>query len=280
MQDQVRQIVAIYCLCDDFLRAWGHKDAPQAKVTTAEVMTVSLVAVTLFSGNQERSRCFLKEHGYIKRMPGKGSLNRRLHKIPEATWQALFGLLARAHTQAQEAQEYAVDSLPVPACDNYRIRRSRLYPLREHGGAFRGYVASKRRYFYGLRVHLLMTTGGLPVEVMLAPGSEADIAAFRRLPLALPPGSRIFADAGYLDQHEEALLAEAGLRLVAQRRGNSKQPLPPWVSYIARHERKRIETVFSQIAAALGRTIHAVTPRGFELKVFLTVLAYTITAVA
>ena len=279
MHDQVRQIIAIYCLCDDFLRAWGHKDAPQAKITTAEVMTVALVAVTLFSGNQERSRCFLKGHGYIRRMPHKGSLNRRLHQIPEATWQALFGLLAGAHTQMSGPQEYAVDSLPVPVCDNYRICRCRLYPRRRHGEAFRGYVASKRRYFYGLRVHLLTTTGGLPVEVMLAPGSEADIAAFRRLPLALPTGAHIFADAGYLDQHEEALLAEAaGLRLVAQRRGNSRQQLPPWVSYIARHERKHIETVFSQIAAAFGRTIHAVTPRGFELKVFLTVLAYTITA--
>ena len=53
------------------------------------------------------------------------------------------------------------------------------------------------------------------------------------------------------------------------------------MSYVARHKRKYIkciETVFSQIAAALGRTVHAVTPRGFELKVFLTVLAFTITA--
>ena len=102
-----------------------------------------------------------------------------------------------------------------------------------------------------------MTTSGLPVEVMLAPGSEADIAAFRRLPLDLPPEARNFADAGYLDQHEEALLEEAGLHLVAQRRKNSKEPLPPWVAYFARKERKRIETVFSQIATAFGRTIRA-----------------------
>ena len=171
-----------------------------------------------------------------------------------------------------------MDSLPVAVCDNYRICRSRLYPRRRHGEAFRGYIASKKRYFYGLRVHLLVTTGGLPVEVMLAPGGEADITAFRRLRLALPEGAHVFADAGYLDGHEEALLADAGLRLVAQRRRNSREPLAPWVSYIARRERKRIETVFSQVAAALGRTVHAVTPRGFELKVFLTVLAYSILA--
>ena len=153
-----------------------------------------------------------------------------------------------------------------------------MYPTKQHGKAFRGYIACKRRFFYGLRVHLVMTTRGLPVEVMLAPGSEADIAAFRRLPLNLPLDAHIFADAGYLDQHEEALLEEAGLHLVAQRRKNAKEPLAPWVAYFARKERKRIETVFSQIAAAFGRTIHAVTARGFELKVFLTVLAYSMLA--
>ena len=124
-----------------------------------------------------------------------------------------------------------------------------------------------------------MTTTGLPVEVMLAPGSEADVSAFKCPPLDLPGAAHIFADAGYLDDPERALLEEAaGLRLVAARRANCKEQLPPWVSYISKRERKRIETVFSQAVAAFGRTIHAVTPRGFELKVFLTVLAYTITA--
>ena len=184
----------------------------------------------------------------------------------------------KAKSMPNESQEYAVDSLPVPVCDNIRIRRSRLYPRKKHGEAFRGYIPSKRRYFYGVRVHLVMTTGGLPVEVMLAPGVEVDITAFRRLLLGLPQKARIFADAGSLDQHEEALLKDAQLQMVALRRRNSKTPLPPWVSYIAKHERKRIETVFSQIAAAFGRTIHAVTPQGFELKVFLTVLAFTIMA--
>jgi len=321
MHSQVRQIITIYCFCDDFLQAWGHKDAPQAKRTTAQVMTIALVAVTLFDGNQERSRCFLKEHGDLQPMLSKGCFNRRLHEVPEALWQALFEFLAGVHKQNNEEQLYAVDSLPVAvdslpvavdslpvavdslpvavdslpvaACDNYRICRSRLYPRRKHGEAFRGYIACKkrsfsgapsqalllRRSFYGLRVHLLMTTAGLPVEVMLAPASQADIRAFRRLPLALPPDAYIFADAGYLDQHEEALLKEAAeVHLVAQRRAKTKTPLAPWLSYVARRKRKYIETVFSQIAAALGRTVHAVTPRGFELKVFLTVLAFTLTA--
>ena len=69
---------------------------------------------------------------------------------------------------------HAVDSLPVPVCDNIRIRRCRLYPLKEPGAnAFRAYVPNKRRYFYGLRVHLMVTGAGEPVEFALAAGFEA-----------------------------------------------------------------------------------------------------------
>jgi hypothetical protein len=68
MQNPVRQIIAIYCLCDDFLLARGHQDAPQAKLTTAQVMTVALVASALFCGNQDKSRVFLRDHGYIQPM--------------------------------------------------------------------------------------------------------------------------------------------------------------------------------------------------------------------
>ncbi len=79
-----------------------------------------------------------------------------------------------------------------------------------------------------------MTTTGLPVEVMLAPDSEADISAFKCLPLDLPEQAHIFADADYLDDHEQALLEEsAGLHLVAARRSNCKEQLLPWVSYIS-----------------------------------------------
>ena len=66
-------------------------------MTTAQVMTVALVAVTLFNGNQKRSRCFLKQHGYIPNMLSKCAFNRRLHEVPDAVWVALFGLLANVH---------------------------------------------------------------------------------------------------------------------------------------------------------------------------------------
>lgn len=268
-----QQVITIFCLCDDFLKAMRHTDDPQARVSSAEVMTVALVGAYFFGGNQEASRRFLCEHGYIPAMLSKSRFNRRLHALPEALWQALFHLLAQVHRQGEPAREYLIDSFPMPACDNIRIRRCRLY----QGEEFRGYLASKRRYVYGLRVHLITTTRGKPIEITLLPASCADITGLRCLPLDLAPGSRVLADAAYTDYAwQEALGEEAGIELVSLRRANSKRPLPGWLRYVCQRVRQRIETSLSQITALLAQPLHAVTPRGFELKIFLAVLAYSI----
>jgi len=224
-------IVTIYCLCDDFLKGAGYRDDPQVRLSNAEVMTVPLVGAALFSGNIEKARSFLAEYGYMPNMISKSRFNRRLHSINPTLWSTLFALLAELFKERRHAQEqlYAVDSLPVAVCDNIRIKRCRLYPPEEHGAnTFRGYVASKRRYFYGLRVHLVVTDAGEPVEFSLAAGSESDIAVFKELELDLGKGSIICADKAYTDYEYEDLLEEAGLHLKAQRKKNSKRPMPAW----------------------------------------------------
>ena len=37
-------IITTYYLCDEFLKATGHRDDPQVRLSTAEVMTTALVA--------------------------------------------------------------------------------------------------------------------------------------------------------------------------------------------------------------------------------------------
>jgi DDE family transposase len=269
------QIITIYCLCADFLIAYGHKDDIQAQMTTAEVMTTALVAAQFFHGNQELACLFLKEHGYMPKMLSKSRFNRRLHAIGEATWQALFSLLGEIAKQLNPDDTFIIDSMPVPVCDNIRICRCRLYPEER----YRGYIASKRRHFYGLRVHLLVTESGYPVEVTFTPGSVSDLVGFKQLPLDLPEKATIYADKGYNDYVCEDTLQEIGAaELIAQRKKNSKRVHPGWIIYLCQVIRKRVETTFSQIAEHFAKSIHAVTPRGFELKVFLTILAYAITA--
>jgi len=281
-------ITTIYCLLDDFLKAIGHRpDDPQTRLSTAEVMTIPLVAATFFGGNIDKTRRFLHEYGYIKKMISKSHLNRRIHAIEPALWRGLFDLLAQAFKERNdpELQAYVVDSLPVPVCDNIRIRRCRIYPLEEEGHdddtpkkrkSFRGYIASKRRYFYGLRVHLVVTGAGEPVEFSLAAGSEADVSVLKDLQLDLPEGSTILADKAYTDYYYEDLLEEVGLHLKAQRKKNSKRPMPMWEKFLGKPIRQYIETVFSGMTNLFSKKIHAVTPRGFELKIVWFLLAFSI----
>jgi len=270
-------ITTIYYLCDEFLKAIRHRDDPQARLSTTEIMTVPLVAATFFGANIDKSRLFLEEYGYMPDMISKSHLNRRLHAIEPALWQGLFTLLAEDFKLNNPDQTYVVDSLPVQACDNIRIRRRcRLYPLEEHAGAFRGYIAIKRRYFYGLRVHLVVTGAGEPVEFSLVAGSEADVSVFKDLELDLPEGSIILADKAYTDYDYEDLLEEVGLHLKSQRKKNSKRPLLAWEEFLGKPIRQYIETVFSKLTNLFSKKIHAVTSRGFELKIVWFLLAFGI----
>ena len=273
MQDT---ILSTYCLCDDFLKAMDYRDDPQTKFSTAEVMTVPLVAAYYFGGNINQARLFLVEHGYMTGTLSESRLNRRLHAVPLSLWHALFGLLGEVFKQCNPSADYMVDSLPVPACDNIRIRRSRLLagPAKE---AHRGRVASKRRCFFGVRVHLLITGRGEPVEFVLAPGSEADIEVFKRFALDLPEGSVIHADKGYTDYQEEDLLHEAaGITLLAQRRRNAKRQRPLWEEFLSAPIRKRVETAFSRLTNWFPHHLHAVTRQGFILKLVCFLVAFAL----
>ena len=121
-------IITTYYLCEEFLKAIGHHDDQQVCLSTAEVMSVALVAAAFFGGNIEASRSFLDEYGYIPKAISKSRFNRRLHAVEPCLWRTLFDLLAEVFKHNNPDNSYVVDSLPIAVCDNIRIRRCRLYP--------------------------------------------------------------------------------------------------------------------------------------------------------
>jgi hypothetical protein len=99
-------------------------------------------------------------------MLSRSRLNRRLHRLTDL-FVMLFDLVGYTWKQLNTESVYVIDRLPVSACDNYRIPRAKL----DQHAEYRGCMASKKRYFYGLKVHLLVTKDGQPVECFLTPGS-------------------------------------------------------------------------------------------------------------
>ncbi len=265
-------IPAIYCLCDDLLQALSHREDSQCEMSDAEVMTTALVTALFFGGNHERAHQLLASLRNVPHMLSRSRLSRRMHRLVPL-FERLFAHLAEVWKQLNVASTYRIDTFPVPALDNIRIPRARLY----RHEAFRGYIPSKRRYFFGLRLCLLTTARGEPIEVFLLPGSLGDAEAVKRFAYDLPPGSIVYANRGCTDCTTEDLLQEAqGVQLSAMRKKNSKRPVPAWTAYLQFHGRKMIETAGSLISQLLPKSIHAVMRQGFELKGFLFVLAYSI----
>jgi hypothetical protein len=271
-------IVTIYCLTDDWLRARRHQESSQRKAADAEIMTTAIVAARFFSGNFETALDLLEGPSYFGVRLSRSRFNRRLHAL-DSVLESFFEWLGRLHQMASAEDIFLIDSCPVEVCDNIRIDRCRIYPKTATDDAHRGYNSSKRRYFYGLKVHMVTTAEGNPIEVSLTPGSYSDTKHLRTFELDLPEGSVLYGDKAYNEYFTEDILAEAcEIELLPHRKKNSKRPVEAYVEYVQQVYRKKIETGFSGLKRLLPASIHAVTDRGFELKVFLFVLACSIDA--
>ena len=263
------KIIATFCLCDDLLKAMHHQENHQCQMNDAEILTTAFTAALFFRGNHESARAMLKQHGYIPYMLSKSRFNRRLHRIKEI-FIVVFDLLAQTWKTLNAEAVYMIDSIPIAVCDNIRIRRSKIYS----GEDFRGYQASKKRYFYGRKIHLMVPHAGQPVECFLTHGSFGDVDALKYYAYALPAGSSIYADKAYNDYEIEDLLQEIEhIQLLPIRKKNSKRALSPSLSFVQSYHRKRVETAGSLITQLLPKSIHVVTSQGFELKVALFVIA-------
>lgn len=262
------QIIFFYCVADNLFKSMRLKEDSQVYMSNAEVVTVAWVASWFFGGHWEKARIFLKEHHYISRMLSKSRFCRRLHAIPEAFWQQLSLFLFKT----KQEKEFIIDSFPIPACDNIRIARRRIF----RGERYRGKCVSKRRYFLGLKAHVLMTSDYHPLEWILTPGCESDVKALHRFNLPIPKGSVVYADSGYTDYEEEDLLLEGeNIELYAQRKSNSKRRRPGWLEFLITTMRKKVETGFSMLTNLFPKNIHAVTDEGFMVKCASFITAFS-----
>jgi hypothetical protein len=264
--------LAIYCFIDDFLKASGHREDIRVEVSDSEVITIAITAMLSFGGNFEKSRLVLHELGLITRLLSRSRFSRRMNRLSDLIYK-LFHQLGSVLKDLHWESRYLLDSFPVAVCDNIRIRRCRM--VRDE--LYRGAVTSKRRYFYGVRVQLLATLDGIPVEFCILPGGCADLQGLAELALDLPKEAQLFVDAGYnFYEWEDYLWEIEELRLQIPRKRNSKRAREPWLEIYKSLMRKYIETTIGEIAKLFPKKIHATNLNGFLLKIALFLFAYQV----
>lgn len=259
-------IVTVFVVIDEVLQAFDHHDHRLAQVPDAEVLTVAVIAAAAFQNHHERALQMLLRLGYLSGHLSVSRFNRRLHAL---SWWLAYLLEVIADVFTRHEVHFAIDSFPVSACERARGERCR----KVRGKEYYGYIAAKRRIFYGWRLHLVVTATGIPVNVVLLPASIEDLAPVHDLLLGLPAGSCVDGDKAYNSAKDEhSILDDTGVRLVPLRKKNmrpndwlDRQHLFPL--------RSRVETVGSQLAAMGIERLHARTTTGVEIKVLASLVA-------
>ncbi len=249
------RIITLFCLIDELLKVMNHHEDVQCLMSDAEVMTTALTAAFCFGGNWAQACRWLHTPQYTPQMLSKSRFNRRLHRV-KPMFLTLLACVSEVWKELNADSIYSLDTFPIPACDNIRISRAKIY----QGEAYRGYIPSKRRYFYGLKIHLMVTEEGQPVEFFLTPGSFGDVSGLDFFDFDLPPDPIVYADRAYNSHSLEDLLQEANqTSLQPMRKKGSTRPFPPYTRFLQYYFRKRIETSGSLMAQMLPKSIHAVT---------------------
>jgi len=272
---------ALYVRADDLLKQypdlapWRPKAGLQPRLTDAELVTLAVMQALL--GYTSESRWIRHARARLGHLfpylPGQPGYNRRL-RAAAGLITTLIRLLA-ADTSLWSDDVWVVDSTPVE-CGRSRdtAKRSDLAGWAEYG-----YCASHSRYFWGLRLHLVATLGGLPIAFALT-GAKADerqtllgILDADPALAATRPGQAIIAGRHYYGTAVEAALAGQHLRLLRPAR-TGEQPRPG--APLFKPLRQTIESINQTFKAQLDLERHGGhTPAGVMVRVLQRILALT-----
>lgn len=256
------EIIAIYCFIDDVLKSMNHPEDKRRKVSDSEILTTAIVSGKYFYGHQHRALSYMKSSGLMPTVLEKSRFNRRLHKVA-ALFYKLFSVITEYIKYIRCDMQYIIDSFPVALCDNIRIQSSKIVK----GNSWRGYTASMRRYFYGIKVQLIVNDKGIPVQFHFVTGKTADGKNVEDILQQLQPEATVYADSAYNNyQAEDNLMSNHSIVLQAQRKSNSKRTDTKEQMQHKLKMRKRVEATICNIKKLFPRTIHAVTLNGFLIK--------------
>jgi Transposase DDE domain len=257
-------LTVLFCLIDDayaLLNPNGKRYEPLKRLSDSEVITLALLQ-QLRGVESERSFLRDTQRFFSHLFPGvvglhPSSLHRRVRKLRR------FLELLRREIVAElvgDPETLLVDSTLLATLHPRQVAQGSGFP----GAAWLRWGSFS---VYGVKLHLLCATNGVPISYELTPANVAEIRLTEEL-LAeadLRDGlvRRLLGDLAYRSEALGHALAECGISLVTQRADQ-------------RGERQRIEIALSSLKRVfgLGWTL-ATTLVGLATRIAAKIVAYT-----
>lgn len=268
-----------YTLLDDLYRelappALRHRPRyERAEMSDAEVLTLSAMQEAL-SMDSEASflRFVAREHGPLfPRLLARDRYSRRRRAL---TGIALLLFRRLADAFEHRARWLVIGSAPV---ETAAFVRSQSAGVSMPEAAY-GYIPSKKRHFFGFRLHAVVTDEGALADFALCPANEPERTVAREV-LRRFGGHAVLADNGYSGAAMQGAAARAGYTLAVSPRPSARPPTREaaqcrrWL----RSKRDVVETVFGMLADQFRlETTRALSTRGLQARIAAKVLAFNL----
>ena len=199
------------------------------RFTDQEVMTVYLFGHLQGHFTQRRIYDYTAGHwrAWFPALPSYQAFNRRLNRLSAAFALVLQDSLRQAGERLGGGDDRLLDSLPVMLAKGSRGDAARVArPL-----AAKGYCASKRLYYHGVKLHLVARKRykrlPVPESLVLTSAAVHDLTAFQQA-LAWPEAGALFGDKAYGDVATRAALAARHVTLCVPEKRPLGRPRDEW----------------------------------------------------
>ncbi|KAA8810703.1 IS982 family transposase [Lactobacillus crispatus] len=163
-----------------------------------------------------------------------------------------------------------IGSFPVPVCQPIRNRRAKIF----RGYADIGYKATKKIYYYGFKVHAIVSDDGYLLDYIVTKASVHDAKeTVESITNAHPDNRYLLGDEGYLGKNLHQRLEQVGYTLWTPYRKNMKNAQKHNKHYLMAL-RRTIESDFSLLSYYNAENNRARSLAGFQERLEVAILAY------
>jgi len=243
---------------------WRNSNNAAPRFTDAEVLTIALMQNYFRCATLKRAFLLVRvnDASAFPNTPSYKQWIARLHQLSPQCG-AILSRLGQISPEAE--QFYLLDAAPVPVC--HPIRHGRVLLLRDDGAYF---GKTSKGWFFGFKLHLLVTADGTIINAILTPGNWDDRDVALSLLQAVEAGSVCLGDRGYrrLALQDELLETDGVLLMTRADAASHQQALLCSV-------RERVETVFSELWSRFATQVYSRSWQGLWTTLLLKMLDYS-----
>ena len=242
------KITDLFCVIDEFCKEYdqivdkallGNPSKRPVTLSKSEVITI----MVLF--HLGGFRCF--KHFYIfyvqKHMQEEFPKTVSYNRFTELTQQHLMAmtLFLKTCCLGECTGISFIDSTPIRACKNKRIKRNKVFKGLANTGK------STMGWFYGFKLHIIINDKGEILNFTITQASIDDREPLKQERFLDRIFGKLFADKGYIGKELASLLFVDGIQLITHIRNNMKNSLMTLSDKILLRKRSVIETVNDEL---------------------------------